>query len=87
MVWLSGRTAMLSPLPAAVPPQDVVYHCQLAPVPSEPPITFSETSVPGQTVSKGVIRMLVAAMLFDPTRKRAAFESTESPVQIQVRTV
>ena len=41
------------PLPAVVPPQETVYHCQLAPVPSEPPVSVKVMAVPGQTVRDG----------------------------------
>ena len=41
------------PLPAEVPPQETVYHCQDAPVPRVPPTSDKVTEVPGQTVRDG----------------------------------
>ena len=41
------------PLPADVPPQETVYHCQVAPVPSVPPVSVNVIAVPGQTVNEG----------------------------------
>lgn len=45
-----GLTVIDVPLPAAVPPQLAVYHCQLAPVPSDPPTTESVVLLPEQMV-------------------------------------
>ena len=42
------------PFPAVVPPHEIVYHCQVAPVPSVPPVSVSVVGVPGQTVRDGV---------------------------------
>lgn len=45
-----GETVTEEPLPTAVPPQDDEYHCQLAPVPKEPPITLKVVEPPLQIV-------------------------------------
>ena len=37
-----------------VPPHDTVYHCQVAPVPKEPPVSAKVIAVPGQTVNEGL---------------------------------
>lgn len=50
VVVVAGLTAMELPLPTDVPPQLPLYHCQLAPVPSEPPTTKRLVLLPGQTV-------------------------------------
>ena len=42
------------PLPAVVPPQETVYHCQVEPVPRLPPVSVSVKAIPGQTVNEGV---------------------------------
>ena len=44
----------VAPFPAVVPPQETVYHCQVAPVPNEPPVSVKVIAVPGQTVRDGV---------------------------------
>jgi hypothetical protein len=49
MVSDSGDTVMDEPVPTGAPPQLLVYHSQLAPVPNEPPDTLSDVVVPGQT--------------------------------------
>jgi hypothetical protein len=38
------------PLPTAVPPHDPLYHCQLAPVPNEPPVTDKVVALPEHIV-------------------------------------
>ena len=38
------------PLPADVPPQEPLYHCQVAPVPSDPPVKESVVLLPEQMV-------------------------------------
>ena len=43
---LVGETVIEFPLPAEAPPQLVVYHCQVAPVPKLPPITLSVVLCP-----------------------------------------
>jgi hypothetical protein len=45
-----GETVMLDPVPANVPPHDVVYHLQLAPAPRLPPPTESVVLLPRQIV-------------------------------------
>ncbi len=46
-----GTTEKVVPVvvPTNVPPHDPVYHFQLAPAPSVPPLTVRLTVVPGQT--------------------------------------
>ena len=41
---------MLKPVPAVVPPHEPVNHCQLAPVPKLPPVTFRVLDVPLQVL-------------------------------------
>lgn len=41
---------MLEPVPAEVPPQEPVNHSQLAPVPSDPPVTDRVLDVPKQVL-------------------------------------
>ena len=43
-----GETVIEEPLPAEAPPQDEVYHCQLALVPNAPPTTLSVVDCPLQ---------------------------------------
>lgn len=43
-----GDTKIVAPEPTAVPPQEVLYHCQEAPVPSDPPFTVKVEEPPGQ---------------------------------------
>jgi hypothetical protein len=54
---------MLLPVPTRVPPQLPRYHFQIAPVPSEPPLTESITEPPGKMVDPGFALMDVAATL------------------------
>jgi hypothetical protein len=49
---------MLAPVPADVPPQDDVYHLQLAPVPRLPPLTDSVVFLPRQIVLVPVIEVV-----------------------------
>ena len=51
-----------TPVPEVVPPQEVVYQCQVAPVPREPPFSDSVTAVPEQTVEGDVEVIDVAAV-------------------------
>ena len=44
----AGVTANVNPDPAGVPPQLTEYHCQVAPVPSEPPEKLSVVELPAQ---------------------------------------
>ena len=44
-----GETVIDDPLPIEEPPQFPVYHCQFAPVPSEPPLTVRVVGDPAQT--------------------------------------
>ena len=46
MVLAVGETDSVAPEPTRVPPQDPVYHFQLAPVPREPPATLSVVAPP-----------------------------------------
>ena len=55
-----GATEMEEPVPTKVPPQLPEYHCQLAPVPNEPPTTERVTVCPGQ-VGLALVPALVAA--------------------------
>lgn len=54
-----GLTVIEVPVPAGVPLHEPVYHCQEAPVPSEPPTTESVVELPVQIVAIPLI--LVAA--------------------------
>ena len=44
----------MEPFPAEEPPQETVYHCQVAPVPKVPPISVRVSAVPGHTVKDGL---------------------------------
>jgi hypothetical protein len=46
----AGETVSVLPVPAAVPPQEDVYHLQLAPTPKLPPEGESVVEVPTQMV-------------------------------------
>ena len=48
MVVAVGATLMVPPVPTNVPPQLLVYHFQLAPVPNPPPCTVRSVLSPGQ---------------------------------------
>ena len=48
----------VAPVPTAVPPQDPLYHLQVAPVPRAPPVTLSVT-VPGP---QSVVALALAAV-------------------------
>ena len=43
-----GETEIDTPLPTNTPPQLPEYHCQLAPLPKEPPTTESVVELPAQ---------------------------------------
>ncbi len=60
MVVEVGLTEMLSPVPTDDPPQLPEYHCQAAPVPSEPPERLNVVELPLQIV-EGLADALVAA--------------------------
>ena len=47
MVVPAGETVMDVPDPADGPPQLPVYHCHVAPVPNEPPLTVNVVELPG----------------------------------------
>ena len=66
MVAAPGLTTSVLPLPAAVPPQLPVYHCQLAPVPRLPPVTVNVALFPEQSVVV-VLPILVGAELSEFT--------------------
>ena len=51
MVVELGDTVTLAPFPTKAPPQVPAYHCQLAPVPKEPPLTFKVVLPPGHTLN------------------------------------
>ncbi len=51
MVVAVGLTLTEVPVPIAVPPQDPLYHFQLAWKPSVPPLTVRVTVLPPQVVS------------------------------------
>jgi hypothetical protein len=55
VVVLPGETVMEVPVPAAVPPQLPVNHCQFAPVPNDPPETVRVVLPPAQMVVVPVI--------------------------------
>ena len=57
VVLTDGATVMLAPVPANVPPHDVVYHFQLAPVPRLPPLTERVVFLPRQIVVEPVIEV------------------------------
>lgn len=46
VVLAVGDTESVAPEPTRVPPQDPVYHFQLAPVPRDPPATLSVVAPP-----------------------------------------
>jgi len=56
----AGETEMETPVPTNVPPQLPEYHCQLAPVPNEPPTAVSVTVCPGQVGLALVVALLAA---------------------------
>jgi hypothetical protein len=45
---MAGDTTMLVPVPAALAPQPLAYHCQVPPVPRLPPLTVSVLLFPEQ---------------------------------------
>ena len=55
---VAGLTERLVPVPAKVPPHELVYHFQLAPAPNLPPLTLSVLLWPAHMVE--VPLMLVA---------------------------
>lgn len=61
MVAEDGLTVITLPVPAAVPPQLVVYHCQEAPEPSVPPVTVSVALPPVQIEAAEVVAPVDAA--------------------------
>ena len=63
-----------------VPPHDTVYHCQVAPVPSAPPISVKVIAVPGQTVNEGLPVTEVGAVEFE----FAVTVAVKQPVVLQV---
>jgi hypothetical protein len=46
-VFDAGETVIELPIPTNVPPQEPVYHLQLALAPKEPPLTESTVDSPG----------------------------------------
>lgn len=50
MVVEVGLTAREVPLPMGEPPQDPLYHSQVAPVPNDPPTTDKVVGLPEQMV-------------------------------------
>lgn len=59
----AGDTTTEGPLPINVPPHEPEYHCQLAPVPSDPPTSVSVVDWLGQ-VGLTDAEILVAAVEF-----------------------
>jgi hypothetical protein len=55
-----GVTTRLSPVPSAVPPQELLYHFQLALLPRLPPPMRSLLLLPGQTESALATTLLTA---------------------------
>ena len=51
----AGAMVTLEPVPTAVPPHELLYHFQLAPVPSVPPLTLKVVVLPKQMVVVPVI--------------------------------
>ena len=51
---MAGVIFKVVPFPAVEPPHETVYHCQVAPVPNEPPTMVKVIAVPGHTVREGV---------------------------------
>jgi hypothetical protein len=49
-VVADGETVMASPVPAAVPPQEPVNHCVVAPAAFDPPSTVKVVLLPLQMV-------------------------------------
>lgn len=45
----AGDTGKLAPVPTNVPPQLPEYHCQVAPVPSTPPVMLMVVELPAHT--------------------------------------
>lgn len=45
---MAGETTTLVPVPAALLPQPLAYHCHVAPVPRLPPLTVSVVLLPEQ---------------------------------------
>ena len=43
-----GETVIDVPFPADVPPQELVYHCHVAPVPNVPPVIDNVEASPEQ---------------------------------------
>ena len=60
VVLILGDTIMLLPVPADVPPQELVNHSATAPVPALPPTSVRVVLLPLQTVD--VPEMLVGAV-------------------------
>ncbi len=50
VVLIAGETVIEGPLPTKVPPQELLYHCQFAPVPKVPPLTVKVVLPPLQIV-------------------------------------
>ena len=48
-----------------MPPHEPVYHCQVEPVPKEPPVSVNVIAVPGQTVKEGFPVTEVGAVEFE----------------------
>ena len=56
-----GEITKAVPLPSDVPPHEVEYHCQIAPVPAVPPDSVRVIDVPVQTVKEELPETDVAA--------------------------
>jgi len=62
-----GETVTDVPVPALVPPHEPEYHCQLAPVPKEPPVSVSVVEPPVQIVEVPVIPVGATDKVFTVT--------------------
>lgn len=62
VVVVVGLTEIEVPLPSGVPPQETLYHCQLAPVSSEPPVSVKVAGEPGQTGSTEAFTLVGAVL-------------------------
>jgi len=50
---IEGVIFKVVPFPAVVPPHDTEYHCQVAPVPNDPPDSVRVMAAPGHMVRDG----------------------------------
>jgi hypothetical protein len=59
-VLLAGVTVIVEPVPTSVPPQEVEYHFQTAPVPKDPPVTDKEVLAPIQSAEAPAVALVGA---------------------------